>query len=223
MSSIFSFSDIQGCMETGRIRLYPLEESHFENLLDIGQEPRIWMHYPVDLSKTDRHLQHLKEIWRQVQSGVCHAFTIVDIHKKCPVGMTRLFNFQAQHRQGETGSWLSPAYWGTHANREAKFLLLRFCFEELHLLRVQFRTDVRNTRSRRSLEKLGAQMEGIVRKERVLEDGSIRDAALYSILDTEWPEVKAALARDLITLEGVDLHPPFMGSTESSYSPLNAA
>lgn len=119
---------------------------------------------------------------------------------------------------------LCPAYWGTHANREAKFLLLRFCFEELHLLRVQFRTDVEHPLKTVTGKNWARRWKALSEKSAFWKTAEhSRDAALYSILDTEWPEVKAALARDLITLEGVDLHPPFMGSTESSYSPLNAA
>lgn len=189
-------------IENTRIRLCPLQESHFGDLIALGLEKRIWAHYPIDLSVADRHLRYLREIQEQVQSGTCHAFTILHGETNRPVGMTRLFNIQFRHLQGETGSWLASTHWGSRINAEAKFLLLNYSFEELQLMRVQFRTDVRNVRSRRALEKLGAHFEGVVRKERVLENGSVRDAALYSIIDEDWPEVKARLAFLNATAEG---------------------
>jgi RimJ/RimL family protein N-acetyltransferase len=197
-----SSSYMPAVIENTRIRLCPLQESHFGDLIALGLEKRIWAHYPIDLSVADRHLRYLQEIQEQVQSGTCHAFTILHGETNHPVGMTRLFNIQFRNRQGETGSWLTSAHWGSRINTEAKFLLLNYSFEELQLMRVQFRTDVRNVRSRRALEKLGAHFEGVVRKERVLENGSTRDAALYSIIDEDWPEVKARLTYLKATAEG---------------------
>jgi len=205
MSALHSYQHIPTVLEGNKIRLCALQESHFGDLIALGQDKRIWTHYPFDLSVADRHLRHLCEIMDQVKTGICHAFTVFHAHHHYPVGMTRLFLLNREHRQCETGSWLAPAYWENGMNREAKYLLLDYCFEALQLLRVQFRTDTRNIPSRRSLEKLGAQFEGIIRKERVLENGTVRDAALYSIIDSDWPVVKARLLQKTKIRETSDL------------------
>lgn len=196
---------IPAILEGTRILLHTLQESHFGDLIALGRDKRIWMHYPFDLSVAGRHLRHLSEIMEQVKAGVCQAFTVFHAKHHYPVGMTRLFYLNNEHRQCETGSWLAPDFWETGMNTEAKFLLLQHCFENLQLLRVQFRTDTRNIRSRRSLEKLGAHFEGIVRKERVLENGTVRDAALYSIIDSEWPLVRADLLQKITIGREIDL------------------
>lgn len=206
MGSNTSFFNTTDWLEGHQIRLTRLQEIHFSELIELGADHRIWAHYPMDLSPTTRHLRQLEDIFEQVQRGVCHAFAILQRTAGYPmVGMTRLFNLHPENRQAETGSWLAPAHWETGMNTEAKFLLLQYCFEELQLLRVQFRTDVNNVRSRRSLEKLGAHFEGIIRKERILENGAVRDAALYSIIDTEWPEVKEALFQKIVRRTGIEV------------------
>ena len=192
-----SFPGPPAVIESNRIRLCALQESHFGDLIALGLEKRIWAHYPIDLSVPERHLRHLMEIQEQVQSGTSHAFVILHATTDVLLGMTRLFHIQTRHLQCETGSWLAPAHWGSRINTESKFLLLNYCFETLQLLRVQFRTDVRNIRSRCSLEKLGAHFEGVVRKERILENGTVRDAALYSIISSEWPDVKRNLLQKI--------------------------
>jgi RimJ/RimL family protein N-acetyltransferase len=103
------------------------------------------------------------------------------------------------HDRGlEIGStWLTPAVWRTAVNTECKLLLLRHAFETLGCIRVQIKTDALNKRSRRAIERLGAQFEGILRQHMVVRDGRYRDTAMYSIIDTEWPAVKAKLAASL--------------------------
>ncbi len=218
MSTLHSFQQIPAVLEGKKVRLCALQESHFGDLIALGLDKRIWTHYPFDFSAADRHLRHLCEIMDQVKMGVCQAFTVFHARHHFPVGMTRLFHLNREHRQCETGSWLAPAYWENGMNTEAKFLLLDYCFEALQLLRVQFRTDTRNIPSRRSLEKLGAQFEGIIRKERVLENGTVRDAALYSIIDSEWPAVRTGLLQKVMVWKAMDLHlnQPFWKEDASS-------
>lgn len=187
------FQGTLSALEGKKISLLTLQESNFDDLIALGLDKRIWAHYPADLSIPTRHLRHLYETMTQVQAGNCHAFIIVHTQNNHPVGMTRLFNLNAEHRQCEIGSWLAPDFWKNGMNTEAKFLLLQYCFETLNLLRVQFKTDTRNVRSRNALEKLGAHLEGIIRMERILETGTVRDAALYSIIESEWPQVKSGV------------------------------
>ncbi|MEO7964963.1 MAG: GNAT family protein, partial [Gemmatimonadaceae bacterium] len=102
------------------------------------------------------------------------------------------------HRRVEIGgSWITPAWQRSAVNTEAKYLLLRHAFESLGCMRVEFKTDVRNVRSRAALQRLGAAEEGIFRKHLVVEDGRIRDSAWYSVIDDDWLAVKAKLEEKL--------------------------
>jgi len=110
-----------------------------------------------------------------------------------PVGSTRYLNIEPAHRRTEIGwTWLERAQWGTGANVETKYLLLRHAFEDWGAMRVEFKTDARNLRVRGALLGVGATFEGIFRKHMILPD-SIRDSAWYAIVDDDWPRVKAML------------------------------
>ncbi|MEO8285789.1 MAG: GNAT family protein [Chloroflexota bacterium] len=121
-------------------------------------------------------------------------FAIVLKESGQPVGTTSYFDIHPEHRGLEIGyTWLGKAYQGTQVNPENKYLLLRHAFETLGAIRVQLKTDKRNLHSQRAMAKLGAKFEGILRKHSILDDGYVRDTAMFSITDDEWPEVKAAL------------------------------
>ena len=90
-------------------------------------------------------------------------------------------------------TWFHPKYWSSGMNAECKYLMLQFCFEVLGTMRVQIKASHNNIRSRKAIQKIGATFEGILRKDKVLEDGTIRNAAYYSIIDEEWPRVKLNL------------------------------
>jgi RimJ/RimL family protein N-acetyltransferase len=111
-----------------------------------------------------------------------------------PLGSTRYLNIRDHDRVLEVGwTWLSPSAWNSGANAEAKYLQLRDAFEELRMLRVEFKTDAGNERARRALEAVGATFEGVFRKHMVVRDGERRDSAWYSVIDDDWPEVKEKL------------------------------
>jgi len=102
----------------------------------------------------------------------------------------------------ELGTMIFRPFWGSPANKEAKYLLLRHAFEVLGAERVQFKVDLRNERSQRALEALGAVREGVLRRNRRLPDGTFRDDVVYSLLKEEWPGVKARLGSRLYGPEG---------------------
>ncbi|MBA4115833.1 MAG: GNAT family N-acetyltransferase, partial [Rubrobacter sp.] len=114
------------------------------------------------------------------------------------VGSTRYLTLRPSHCALEIGwTWFSCSVWGTGVNMEAKLLLLEHAFERLDCLRVEFKTDSRNERSRAALEALPARFEGILRKHMLVRGGERGDSAFYSVIDEEWPEVKASLERRL--------------------------
>jgi RimJ/RimL family protein N-acetyltransferase len=110
------------------------------------------------------------------------------------VGSTRYLDIRRENRGLEIGwTWLAAAVQRTAVNTECKYLLLRHAFETLGAIRVQLRTDLRNLRSQRAIERIGATREGVFRQERIMWDGYLRDSVFYSVIDCEWPAVKARL------------------------------
>ncbi len=109
-------------------------------------------------------------------------------------GHSSYLNIRARDRVVEIGhSWLAPDVWGTGANVEAKLLLLEHAFEHEGFLRVEFKTDARNERSRAALAALPAVFEGVFRRHMLVRGGERRDSAWYAVIDEDWPDVKAAL------------------------------
>ena len=171
----------------GRIvRVEPIEERHREGLRDAAErEPQIHRYTNMYTLGFDRWFD------LAVRSGTEVPF-VVHVGGR-PVGSTRYLNVDAQHRRTEIGwTWLERAQWGTGANIETKYLLLRNAFEGWGAMRVEFKTDARNLRVRGALLGIGASFEGIFRKHMILPD-SIRDSAWYAIVDDDWPRVKAML------------------------------
>ena len=125
-------------------------------------------------------------------------FATVERNSKKIVGSTRFMNIDAMNRHVEIGStWIAPPWQRTAVNTEAKYLMLRHAFETWKCMRVEFKTDLMNERSRRAILRLGAKEEGTFRKHMVTWSGRIRDSVYFSIIDTEWPEVKARLEAKL--------------------------
>jgi len=112
--------------------------------------------------------------------------------------MTRYLNIEEPHRKLEIGStWYEPSVWAGAVNPECKLLLMRHAFERLGFNRVEYKTDLRNARSRAAILKLGAKQEGILRKHMIMADGHVRDSVYFSVIDEEWPGVKAGLEKRL--------------------------
>jgi N-acetyltransferase len=127
-----------------------------------------------------------------------HALGFATLVDGRPLGATSYLNVRPDDRVLEIGhTWLNPQAWGTGANVEAKLLLMGHAFEDEGYLRVEFKTDARNERSRAALAALPAQREGVFRKHMLVRGGERRDSAWYAVLDDEWPQVKANLLRRL--------------------------
>lgn len=177
------------------VRLEPLSERHIPELADAGQEESIWEYLRygkvTSLQKMRLFVLQLLE-WQQ--RGTDLPFAVIHLEAGKAVGTTRYMNIDPPNRGLEIGgTWYSPAFQRTGVNTECKYLLLRYAFECLGSLRVQFRTDVRNLRSQKAIERLGAVREGVLRDHMILPDGTVRSSVIYSILAGEWPAVKAHL------------------------------
>ena len=134
----------------------------------------------------------------EFDAGVSMPFVTVDRASGRTVGSTRYMNIEAPHRRLEIGTtWIGKSFQRTAINTEAKYLMLAHAFETLRCIAVDLRTHERNLQSRAAIERLGAKLDGLLRNHRIMPDGSVRNTATYSIIDTEWPSVKAALAARL--------------------------
>lgn len=181
-------------LEGERARLTPLERGYAEELFEVGRESIIWTYMPKHVETLEDMRELIEEALTARERGTEYPFVIWDKETGNIVGSTRFISISAQHRNLEIGwTWYSPQVWRTRVNTECKYLLLRHCFETLSLIRVQFKADRRNERSNRAIARLGAVQEGILRQDRIMHDGYIRDSVYHSILAEEWPEVKARL------------------------------
>lgn len=191
-------------LEGHLVKLVPLDKSHFAELVAIGSHTEIWEHLPFDGTDSRKLLTELQEALLRRMEGSQYAFTIISKEDgNRVIGSTRLFDIHREHRKLEIGwTWNAPDTWGKGYNTEAKLLLLTYCFEVLGTQRVQLKTRDTNRRSQAAIVKIGAKFEGIMRKDRIAKDGSVRDSYLFSIIDDEWPGVKKLLT-DLVSRAAV--------------------
>jgi N-acetyltransferase len=177
------------------VRLIPLQLEHADELARIGVDPQIWtfMRYgPV--TTLDRMRDFIDYLLKQQALGTDLPFTVQHLASGNLVGMTRFMNIEPANRALEIGgTWYGVDYQRTGVNTECKFLLLEYAFETLNIIRVQFKADLRNERSQRAIERIGAVKEGMLRDHMILPDGFIRTTVVYSILAAEWPAVKQRL------------------------------
>lgn len=180
------------------VRLEPLDERHREGLLAVGLAPDIWRS-TIDRLETPSDLREwLERTLAEQAEGRSIPFATVEVASGRVVGSTRYGNIDAENRHVEIGwTWVAPDWQRTAVNTEAKYLMLRHAFEVWGCYRVELKTDVLNTRSRRAIERLGAQQEGVFRRYQRTQGGRMRDTVMYSILDSEWPDVKSRLERRL--------------------------
>jgi RimJ/RimL family protein N-acetyltransferase len=186
-------------LEGERVKLVPLEHSHFDSLLEVGQQEKIWEYISINGADRSRLLQHLQSALLKRPTGEQYSFTVIDKKTNRIIGNTLFHNIFSEHRKLEIGwTWYDPAYWRTGYNRECKLLLLTHCFEKLKTVRVQLQTDENNHRSRAAILGIGATFEGILRKERIRANGAYRNTVMYSIIDEEWQSVKKLLQKSLM-------------------------
>jgi N-acetyltransferase len=182
-------------LEGTLVRVEALAERHKEGLREAGADPAIWRWMPLDASASAEHFERWwADAVEHTAAGTEAAFVIVERESETVVGSTRYCALSPEHRGLEIGwTWLAPAVWRSGVNLETKLLLLGYAFEELGCIRVELKTDALNDRSRAAILGIGATFEGIFRNHRIRADGTFRDSAYYSVIESEWPAVAAAL------------------------------
>lgn len=181
------------------IRLEPMTEEHIPALVGAGRDESIWRYMVYgDLTTENGMRTWVMDMLSRQTTRTDLCFVVIHQSSNDLVGATRYLEMRPEHRSLEIGgTWYAPEYQRTVVNTECKYLLLKYAFEKLGCIRVQFKADARNERSVRAIERLGAQREGQLRKHYILPDGTIRDSVYFSILDKEWPDVKVRLEEKL--------------------------
>ncbi|MCO7261931.1 GNAT family N-acetyltransferase [Dickeya zeae] len=185
---------LQGSLVT----LRPLLHIDAKSLVDAAADGELWSLPFTVVPSADTVDAYINKALKGQAEGTVMPFAIILTSDQSVIGSTRFWKVDRQNRKLEIGhTWYSRSWQRTAANTESKLLLLRYAFEQLQCVRVQFTTDVLNERSQAAILRIGAVQEGIVRNERIMPSGRKRNSVRYSIIDDEWPEVRANLERRL--------------------------
>ena len=183
-------------LEGSVVRLEPIRRDHatlfWEAAKDALDDIFRWIPYSM---KTPEDFERLiDKAFAEQERGESIVFATVERHSQRIIGSTRFMNIDRANRRVEIGStWIAPPWQRSAVNTEAKFLMLQHAFEAWQCVRVELKTDALNQKSRNAILRLGAKEEGTLRKHLITWTGRIRDSVYFSILDTEWPEVKSRL------------------------------
>lgn len=181
-------------LEGVRVRLVPLAREHAAGIYEAAQAEEIWAYMPYAIDSLEMAEHFVEETLKRVEQGLDLAFVVIDKETEQIIGSTRYLDISLPNKGLEIGwTWYHPSVWRSRVNTECKYLLLRHAFETLNFLRVQIKTDNRNVRSQNAIARLGAVREGVLRNHMVLGSGYVRDTVFFSVIDREWPEVKAKL------------------------------
>ena len=181
-----------------KVLLRPLQPADAAALIDAARDGELWNLKVTVVPNADSIDRYIDAALRLQADRTAQPYTIALAHSNKVIGSTRFWNMDVANRSLEIGhTWISQSWQRTFVNTECKYLLLRFAFEELKCIRVQFTTDELNVRSRAAVLRLGAVEEGIIRHERIMRDGRKRNSMRYSIIDDEWPDVRLKLEAKL--------------------------
>jgi RimJ/RimL family protein N-acetyltransferase len=183
-------------LEGSAVRLEPLRLEHAELFWEVAKSDLEdifrWIPYSMKTPEDFRRL--IAKAFEEQQRGESVVFATVEQSSGRTIGSTRFMNVDRANRRVEIGStWIAPAWQRTAVNTEAKYLMLRHAFEVWKCMRVELKTDALNQKSRNAILRIGAKEEGTLRRHLLTWTGRVRDTVYFSILDDEWPEVKARL------------------------------
>ncbi len=182
-----------------RVRLEPMSESHLDALCAVGLDPELYRLNPVPIRDREGMEAFIREAVEARDRGIAIPFVTVyrdEAGSEKVVGTTRFSSIDRASRRMEIGwTWIARPWQRTRVNTEAKYLMLRHAFEELHALRVELKTDSLNARSRAAILRIGATQEGVFRNHVVTSEGRVRHSVYFSFISEEWPTAKAHLER----------------------------
>jgi len=181
-------------LEGRHVRLEPLREDHLAGLATAGLDEELWRLIPAPVRTVEEMAAYIATALREQAQGASLPFALVERKTGRPIGSTRYGNIDRTNHRVEIGwTWVTREWQRTAINTEAKYLLLKHAFETLGCIRVELKTDSLNERSRAAILRIGAREEGIFRNHMITASGRIRHTVYFSIVDSEWPSVKARL------------------------------
>jgi N-acetyltransferase len=181
-------------LEGRRVRLEPLARAHLAGLAEVGLDEELWRWIPIPVRTAEEMAAYIKTALQEQERGVSLPFAILEKTTGRAIGSTRYGNIDRTHHRVEIGwTWVARKWQRTAVNTEAKYLLLRHAFETLGCMRVELKTDSLNERSRTAILRIGAREEGTFWNHMITASGRIRHTVYFSIVDSEWPAVKAQL------------------------------
>lgn len=185
-------------LEGAQVRLEPMREEHADGLVAAGCGFELFRYFPFSMETEDAMRGYVKGCIAAMAAGLVMPFTTIERATRRIVGSTTYLAIERQHRRLEIGAtWIKPSHQRSAVNSEAKLLQLTHCFEVLGCNRVEFKTDERNEKSRAALARIGAKEEGRFRAHMVMPDGHLRTSVWFSVIASEWPELKRRLAQKL--------------------------
>ena len=180
------------------VSLVPLAHAHHDDLVEAVKDGELWTLWYTNVPPPGRMRTEIDRRLGLQAQGSMVPFAVIDKATNEAVGMTTFMHIDAVNRRLEIGStWYRKRVQRSPLNTECKLLLLTHAFERLNCIAVEFRTHFFNRQSRAAIERLGAKLDGILRQHQFASNGTLRDTCVYSILDREWPTVKANLAHRL--------------------------
>jgi RimJ/RimL family protein N-acetyltransferase len=187
-------------LEGERVRLEPMRRDHLPALAQAGRYDELWKWTTANATTDVAMAEYMEAALAQAEARTGLPFVTIDKPSAAIVGSTRFGNIDPANRRAEIGwTWISPQFQRTYVNSEAKYLMLRHAFDVWDCVRVELKTDVLNEQSRAAMLRLGAVEEGVLRRHILTHSGRFRDTIYYSILDHEWPAVRARLEARLRT------------------------
>jgi len=181
--------ELELCSE--KVLLRPLQMNDLKEFVHLSSDAGMWKYFTHDLSIEAELEQWVQAAFNQSKDGTRQAFTIVDLKTKRVAGSTSFGSFSQRDQRIEIGwTWLGKEFQGGGINSEIKYLMLQYCFETIDILRVELKTDVLNKAARRGVEKIGMVEEGILRSHTLVTHARRRDSIYYSLLRSEWDNVK---------------------------------
>ena len=186
-------------LEGRHVQLEPLSQWHHADLTVVGLDEALWRWIPTPVRTPEEMSAYIETALNEQTRGVSLPFVLIEKPRGRAIGSTRYGNIDRTHHRVEIGwTWVAPAWQRTAINTEAKYLLLKHAFETLGCIRVELKTDSLNERSRAAILRIGAREEGTFRNHMITASGRIRHSVYYSILDSEWPDVKSRLQSTLL-------------------------
>jgi RimJ/RimL family protein N-acetyltransferase len=195
-------------LEGQHVRLEPLSAEHQAQLCEVGLDQEIWRWTTVQLGTPEEMRAYVLTALREQSAGTALPFATVERSSGRAIGSTRFGNIDAPNARVEIGwTWIGRPWQRTAVNTEAKYLMLRHAFENWRCNRVELKTDSLNARSRAAILRLGALEEGTLRNHMISHTGRLRHSVYFSIINSEWPTVKAGLEEKLARSTGAGLRP----------------